>query len=167
MWSNPPALKILDPIWLFSQALKGKAVWFSWQPFCLKGPIYCTNPCSCAVSWPWTPDSFCECAGSLVAETHTKGLCYGSDKSPGRLNGSDDFHAAIWTVVIWKVNSLLVLIGVASVVCLVGLKIKQGEPTSPPQSWWPHDGERPFCELVRNGWLSYLKPEAPINLNIG
>lgn len=69
-----------------------------------------------------------------VAETHMKGLGYGSDKSPGRLNGSDGFHAAIWTVVIWKVNSLLVLIGVASIVCLVGLKIKQGEPTSPPQS---------------------------------
>lgn len=37
-----------------------------------------------------------------------------SDKSPGRLNGSDDFHAAIWTVVIRKVNSLLVLIGCLS-----------------------------------------------------
>lgn len=63
------------------------------------------------------------------------GFC--SDKSPGRLNGSDDFHAAICTVVIQKVNSLLILIGMTSIVCLVRLKLKPGEPTSPPQSSWP------------------------------
>lgn len=48
-----------------------------------------------------------------------KGFGYCSDKSSGRLNGSDDFHAAIWTVVIWKVNSLVVFTGVAGIVCLV------------------------------------------------
>lgn len=53
-----------------------------------------------------------------------KDLGYCSDKSSGRLNGPDDFHVAIWTVVILKINSLFVLIGVASTVCVVRLKIK-------------------------------------------
>lgn len=66
----------------------------------------------------------CVCVARIVAGTHMKDLGYCSDKSSGRLNGPDDFHAAIWTVVILKVNSLFVLIGVASTVCVVRLKIK-------------------------------------------
>ena len=73
----------------------------------------------------------------IVAETHMKDLGYNSDKSSGRLNNSDSFHAAIWTVVILKADSLLVLIDVASTACVVRLKIKLGKPTLPPQRLWP------------------------------
>jgi len=68
-----------------------------------------------------------------LSETHMKNLGYNSDKSSGRLNDSDSFHAAIWTVVILKADSLLVLIDVASTACVVRLKIKLGKPTLPPQ----------------------------------
>lgn len=54
------------------------------------------------------------------------GLLY--DKSSARLNGSDDFHAAIWIVVILAVNPLLDLTGVATVACVVRLKMEQGNP---------------------------------------
>lgn len=59
-----------------------------------------------AMSHLHTPDSFWECALSTVTETHVKDLGFSSDKSSGRWNGSDDFYATIWTVVISKVNSL-------------------------------------------------------------
>lgn len=77
------------------------------------------------------PDSFSVCAVRIVAETHMKDLGYCSDKSSGRLNDSDDFHAAIWTVVTLKVNSLLVLIGVASIAYVVRFKNKTGETHLP------------------------------------
>lgn len=68
------------------------------------------------------------CAVRIVAETHMKDFGYCSDKCSGRLNDSDDFHACIQTAVILKVNSLLLLIGVANIACVVRLKIKQGNP---------------------------------------
>lgn len=93
-----------------------------------RGPYYCTTVflVLCHSPEPQIPSV---CAARAVAGTHMKGFGYCSDKSPRRLSGSDDFHAAIWTVVIRKVNSLLVLIGVAGIVCLVRLKIKQGNAT--------------------------------------
>lgn len=82
------------------------------------------------------PDSFCVSTVRL-SETHMKDLGNNSDKSSRRLNDSGSFHAAVWTVVILKADSLLVLIDVGSTACVVRLKIKLRKPTLPPQRLWP------------------------------
>lgn len=136
MWSNTKALKTL-PQYGSSHKSWGRGCMVLLAALLPPGPYLLHKPVfMCCVIAMNSRLLLCVRRGTCGRNPHERlGDC--SDKSPGRLNGSDDFHAAIWTVVIWKVNSLLVLIGVASVVCLVRLKLKPGEPTWPPQSSWP------------------------------